>query len=58
MQSLDHPYICKLYEYFLNDDYYYIIYEYIEGDSLYNLIEQKIKLKQGLSEETCKIIFT
>ena len=55
---MDHPYICKLYEYFLNDDYYYIIYEYIEGDSLYNLIEQKIKLKQGLSEETCKIIFT
>eukprot|EP00392_Amoebophrya_sp_AT5.2_P001388 g1390.t1 len=35
MMDLDHPHICKLYEYFVEDEYVYLILEYLRGPDLF-----------------------
>ena len=41
LKNLDHPNIVKLFEYFCDDEKYYLITEYCEGGDLFNLIRSK-----------------
>ncbi|MCQ2816332.1 MAG: protein kinase [archaeon] len=38
LRKLDHPNIMKIYEYFVNDNFYYFIMEYVPGGELYDQI--------------------
>ena len=46
LKQLDHPNIAKLFEYFCDDDKYYLITEYCEGGDLYDLIKKKKKFSE------------
>ena len=46
IKQLDHPNIAKLFEYFCDDDKYYLITEYCEGGDLYDLIKKKKKFSE------------
>ena len=50
-KSLDHPNIVKMYEYFRDENRYYIIMEIISGGELY----QKIKKNGHFSENQTRI---
>jgi len=41
LKQLDHPNIVKLFEYFSDDDKYYLITEYCKGGDLFDLIKKK-----------------
>ena len=41
LKNLDHPNIVKLFEYFCDDEKYYLITEYCDGGDLFNLIRNK-----------------
>ena len=41
LKQLDHPNIVKLFEYFCDDDKYYLITEYCKGGDLFDLIKKK-----------------
>ena len=47
LKKLDHPNIIKLFEYFIDEDNYYLITEYCNGGDLFDLIKKK---KQKFSE--------
>jgi len=55
---LDHPNIAKLYSFFHDKKYLYLVCEYATDKNLYEAIKQpKYKLKKGLqSEEVSKIV--
>ena len=53
LRQLDHPNIVKLFEYFSNNDKYYLITEYCKGGDLSELI---FKNKKKLSEESAGYI--
>ena len=38
LQELDHPNILKVFEYYIDDNYYYVITEYLAGGELYEQI--------------------
>ena len=40
----DHPNIIKLFEYFIDEDNYYLITEYCNGGDLFDLIKKKTKI--------------
>lgn len=46
MLLLDHPYIAKVYEMMLIDDYYYLFMEYVDGGQLLDYIISHGKLKE------------
>ena len=46
LKQLDHPNIVKLFEYFCDDDKYYLITEYCKGGDLFDLIKKKKKLSE------------
>jgi calcium-dependent protein kinase len=52
LKALDHPNIIKIYEFFQDNDYYYIINELCEYGDLSNIIENE----SALHESTVKII--
>ena len=40
LKKIDHPNIVKIYEFFITDDFYYILMEYCEGGELLDLINE------------------
>ena len=46
LKQLDHPNIVKLFEYFSDDDKYYLITEYCKGGDLFDLIKKKKKFSE------------
>jgi calcium-dependent protein kinase len=44
LKQLDHPNIVKLFEYFSDNDKYYLITEYCKGGDLFDLIKKKEKI--------------
>ena len=46
LKQLDHPNIVKLFEYFSDDDKYYLITEYCKGGDLFDLIKKKRKFSE------------
>lgn len=44
--TLDHPNITKLYGYFHDEEYIYLLLEYLEDGSLYRYIKSKQKLDE------------
>jgi calcium-dependent protein kinase len=47
MKLVDHPNIVKLFEFFEDDDYFYIITEYCSGGQLFEMIRQKKKFTEN-----------
>ena len=46
LKQLDHPNIVKLFEYFSDEDKYYLITEYCKGGDLFDLIKKKRKFSE------------
>ena len=46
LKKLDHPNIIKLFEYFIDEDNYYLITEYCNGGDLFDLIKKKQKFSE------------
>ena len=46
LRKLDHPNIVKLFEYFSDDDKYYLITEYCRGGDLFDLIKKKKRFSE------------
>ena len=46
LKQLDHPNIVKLFEYFSDNDKYYLITEYCKGGDLFDLIKKKKKFSE------------
>ena len=46
LRQLDHPNIVKLFEYFSDNDKYYLITEYCKGGDLFDLIKKKKKFSE------------
>ena len=46
LKQLDHPNIVKLFEYFSDEDKYYLITEYCKGGDLFDLIKRKRKFSE------------
>ena len=46
LKQLDHPNIVKLFEYFSDDEKYYLITEYCRGGDLFDLIKKKKKFSE------------
>ena len=57
MRIIDHPYICKLYEYFQDRSNYYIITERFLGENLYSIIQSSQKLSEALISNYMQHIF-
>ena len=53
LKDLDHPHIIKIFEYFKDLNYYYIITELIEGGELVDKLEEV----GSFSEKEAAIIF-
>lgn len=49
LKSLDHPNIVKIYEYFQDKDYIYIVMELVRGKELYQYITDAAPLSENLS---------
>jgi calcium-dependent protein kinase len=49
LKSLDHPNIVKIYEYFQDKDYIYIVMELVRGKELYQYITEAAPLSENLS---------
>lgn len=46
LRTLDHPNILKVYEYFEDQDHYYIVMEYCEGGDIFDKIERNGKISE------------
>lgn len=53
MQSIDHPFIATYYEFFEDEENYYIAMEYVERGSLL----EKINSEEGIDEDTARKVF-
>lgn len=53
LKDLDHPNIVKLYEFYQDEKYYYLITEYCKGGELFN----KIKAFKSFSEKMAATYF-
>lgn len=52
IKTLDHPNIFKIYEFFNDEDKYFLITEYLEGGELFEFISSQ----KNLSEKTAYIV--
>jgi calcium-dependent protein kinase len=46
LKTLDHPNILKVYEYFEDDEHYYIVMEYCEGGDIFDKIERSGRITE------------
>ena len=46
LKTLDHPNILKVYEYFEDEEHYYIVMEYCEGGDIFDKIERNGKISE------------
>jgi len=53
LKDVSHPHIIKIYEYFNDNIYYYIVLEYIKNGDLKNYL----KKTNGITEQTTSVIF-
>ena len=56
LRQIDHPLFAKLYEYFEDENYYYIFEEFCEGRTLLDFINNRILMFGGLNETEVKQI--
>jgi serine/threonine protein kinase len=45
-KKLKHPYIIKLYDFFEDNEFVYLVLEYAENNNLYEYVKKKGKLKE------------
>ena len=55
--KLEHPNIIKMYEYFQDDKYYYLITEYISGGDLYEFIAKDFTFTEHQAKSIMKQLF-
>ena len=53
MQKVDHPHIIKIYEYFVDDEYVFIVTEVCSGGELFSRISES----HGFPEKEAAILF-
>ena len=58
LRKLDHPNILKIYEYFVNEKYYYFIMEYVSGGELYQQIYEMQYYDESTAANIMKQIFS
>lgn len=56
--NLDHPNIIRMYKYFTDDRYLYIVLEYCEGGSIKDLIKQKGRIRSPALFNYCQQVLT
>jgi serine/threonine protein kinase len=52
METLTHPYICKIYDHFETNKEIYLIQEYVSGISLYQYMRNKGN--KAINSDTCR----
>ena len=58
LRKLDHPNILKIFEYFVNEKYYYFIMEYVSGGELYQQIYEMQYYDESTAANIMKQIFS
>lgn len=58
LKKLDHPNILKIYEYFVNEKYYYFIMDYVKGGELYQMIYEMNYYDESTAAKIMKQIFS
>ena len=52
MRSLDHPNVVKIFEFYQDEDYFYIVMLLLTGGELFDKIVQKGNFTEGMAAET------
>ena len=52
--SVDHPYICRFYEVYLDHMYVHLVMEYCEGGDVYEKLKAKVTFKEDEAKKIVK----
>ena len=51
--SLKHEYICPIIDFFIEDEFYYIVLEYMEGGDVFDRVGQLTKYNEEMARDLC-----